>query len=385
MNLNTFFSTNAILGKGSIDYLLNREEKRIAIVMGGRSQQVLVEDIMKKLEQAGKDSKIIGKFSREPYMEDIIEPLNVITEFSPDCILAIGGGSVIDSAKILWIFYEYPELKWEDILFPKTVPSLGNKASLIAVPTTSGTGSETSCCSVIIDSQAQEKKLIIHQNILPTLSILDGEVVYSMPSHVAAHSGMDAFSHALEAATSKRSNSLVERIALIALLDIFKYLPTSVNGKSDSEEFKEAREKVYMASFLAGIAINNCGTGLAHTFDQVGPKLNLSHGLTCAIVLPHTVEFVGKHPFYEELSLKLGYKDNEMTYAEFLAEKIVELNVEIGIGESFKDLGIEEDKYIVAMKENIDSALKSGGLQFSPRVPNYEEAEIFMKKSYYGK
>lgn len=383
MNFKTFYNSNVIFGEGSINYLENIEEKKIAILMGGKSQKAVVDKIINIFEKSGKQWRLIGNIVREPHMVDIEKPLQEVYEFKPDCILAIGGGAVMDSAKSIWIFYEYPNLKWEDVILPNPVPKLGNKARLIAIPTTSGTGSETSCCAVVVDSNKLEKKLIINQNILPTLAILDTELVYTMPKSLAANSGMDAFTHALEAATSKADNVIVQRVSLVTLLDIFKYLPESVNGNKDSIEFKEAREKMHIASYLAGIAINNAGTGLAHNFDQVGPKLNIPHGLVCAILLPYTVEFTEEHDLYLELAKHLGYEGNQ-DYAKYLADKIIELNKSIGIPATFAEMGIEEGKYLEAMEETLDLGMASGGIQFAARVPNYEDAKKFMLKAYYG-
>ncbi|MBE6083769.1 iron-containing alcohol dehydrogenase [Acidilutibacter cellobiosedens] len=139
MNFKTFNSANTILGENALKYLNDIEEKRIAIVMGGRSQQNIIDDIISNLKKSGKESKVVANIKNEPSMGDIVQPLKNVMNFKPDCILALGGGSVIDSAKALWIFYEYPDLKWEDVLLPNPVPVLGNKARLIAVPTTSGT------------------------------------------------------------------------------------------------------------------------------------------------------------------------------------------------------------------------------------------------------
>ncbi|SHH75928.1 iron-containing alcohol dehydrogenase [Sporanaerobacter acetigenes] len=384
MNLKNFYSVNAIFGEGTIEHLQKIEKNHIAILMGGKSQQSVVDAITDKFDKLGKEWRIVGNIKREPHMEDIEKPLKEVIDFKPDCILAIGGGSVMDSAKAIWIFYEYPNLKWDDVILPNPVPKLGNKAILIAIPTTSGTGSETSSCAVVVDKKKMEKKLIISQNILPTLAILDTQLACTMPKHVAANSGMDAFTHALESATSNMNNSIVQRISLVTLLDIFKYLPTSINGAKDSKEFKEAREKIHIASYLAGIAINNAGTGLAHIFDQVGPKLNIPHGLTCAILLPYTIEFTEEHPFYLELAKVLGYKE-EKGYARFLAQKIIELNKSVGIPPSFSEMGIGEKEYLEAMKEDIETSINSGGLQFAAKVPTYEDAEKFMLKAYYGK
>ena len=383
MYFKTFTSTNAILGEGSIKYLETIGESRIAILMGGESQKNVVDEIVNSLQDLGKQCKIIGNIKREPHMSDVEGPLKEVLEFNPDCILAIGGGAVIDAAKVVWAFYEHPNLNWENVILPNPVPKLGEKAILIAIPTTSGTGSETSSCSVIVDSDQLEKKLIIHQNIMPTKTILDAELVYSMPKSLAANSGMDAFAHAIEAATNKADSHMVQRLALVTILDIFKHLPSSVNENSDSKEFKQSREIMHLASYQAGICITNAGTGLAHNFDQIGPKLNIPHGLVCAIILPNVVEFTGEHPFYKELSQYLGYRGDKDS-AIFIADKIRELNKSIGIPLTFKELNIG-DEYLEEMKEALELGINSGGLQFAAKIPTYQEAEDFMLKSYYGK
>lgn len=385
MNFKTFNSANTILGENALKYLNDIEEKRIAIVMGGRSQQNIIDDIISDLKKSGKESKVVANIKNEPSMGDIVQPLKNVMNFKPDCILALGGGSVIDSAKALWIFYEYPDLKWEDVLLPNPVPVLGNKARLIAVPTTSGTGSETTSCAVMVEEEIQEKRLIISQNIIPSLCILDDELVCTMPNHVAANSGMDAFTHSLEAGVNKANNPLVQRIALTAILDIFKYLPISVNESPGTAKFKEARGRIQLASYLSGVAINNSGTGLAHTFDQIGPKLNIPHGLTCAVLLPYTVEFIGDHPFYRELGEIFGYKEGPESSGKFLSKKIIELNKSIGIPECFGKMNINEKDYLEAMKEAVYSGMNSGGLGFAPKIPTYDEAELFMSEAYYGR
>jgi len=267
----------------------------------------------------------------EPSTDAVQKVLEHIRRFKPDCILAIGGGSVLDTAKALWIFYEHPDYTWEQAFTPFGVEKLGKAAKLVAVPTTSGTGSETTCVAVITDSETGLKRLIMSDEIVPTMAIVDADMVSSMPAKVAAYSGLDALAHAIEGAACSVSCDLAVSVALGAALDILEYLPASVKADPESDESRRAREIMHSAASMAGMAINKSCTGLTHSIDQIGPIFGLPHGLVCGLLLPHTIAYSSPHPIYVRIARRAGYAGSDKEMCDGLVKRLWDLNAELGI------------------------------------------------------
>jgi alcohol dehydrogenase class IV len=384
-NFAQFHHSQLISGRGSIAFLGTLRKKKAAIVYDGR----LLDEAGKQrlsdlLGEGGCESKFLIDIRNEPFFSDIFNNLEAVRDFAPDLLVAFGGGSVIDTAKGLWMFYENPELKLADAFKPFQLPDSGHKAVLVAIPTTSGTGSETTCAAVFTDQETQQKRLMLAYGIMPKYAILDADFTDSLPDMVAAHSGMDALTHALEAAVTKSSYPLVESIAQAAALDLLENLPTSVNAPVGSPEKARARELCHFSATLAGISIDNSCAGLAHALDQMGPYFNLPHGLVCGILLPYTIIFHSIQPAYIKLGRHLGYHGSDEEVCRLLVEHLLRFNKQIGIATGFAEIGVDEKAYMAQLDKFVSALDGSMAASLSPRTPNPTEAKELLKAAFWG-
>lgn len=374
-----------ITGRGSLEFFTTLGKKRIGVIYDGR---ILNSELGKRLEalaqESGVEIRFLADIRNEPFIEDIFHFIKEINEYEPDLLLAIGGGSVLDTAKAIHLFYENPEMTLEEAFVPFALPQLGKKAVMVAVPTTSGTGSETTSVAVFIDSKSQQKKLMMSNNIIPMYAILDADMTDTLPDTVATYTGMDALTHAMEASVSKNASPMVQSIALSAALDIFENLPISISKTVDEQSKKAAREKVHIAAAMAGVAITNSCAGLAHSFDQPGPFFGLPHGMVCGIMLPYSTGICCPNPIYAVLAKRLGYIGNETELCKKLVKHIFNFTELIGLKRSYKELGIEEKVYMDHMDEFVKAALPAMATKMAPIDMNYELGIKMLKAAYYG-
>ena len=374
-----------VTGRGSVAFLASLSKKRAAIFYDGR---VIDDSARQKLSAllsgGGCDSRFVSDIRNEPFFSDITKAADGVREFEPDVFVAIGGGSVIDTAKAVWLFYEHPELTFEDAFKPFQIPETTGKAVIAAIPTTSGTGSETTCCAVFVNQKTMQKQLILGYSIIPAYAILDPNFSYTLPDRIAAHTGMDALAHAIEAAVCTVSPPMLVSLALSAALDILENLPDSINAPADSGKKLAAREACHYGAAQAGIAINNASAGLVHTLDQSGPYYNLPHGLICGLLLPYTTAFHSPHPVYAKLGRRLGFTGNEKDACGGLVDFLWDFNTRVGIAHSFKEAGIEEASFMGKIKDFLSGLDTSMAANLSPRKPSYEEAARILKDAYYG-
>ena len=276
-NYNRLYMPQFITGCGSIEFFATLGKKRIGVVRGGRSlNDQLKAKIEKLAEESGAELRYIAQIRNEPYIEDIFRCMDEVREFEPDMILAIGGGSVLDTAKAIHLFYENPEMSFEEATIPYALPALGKKAVHVAVPTTSGTGSETTSCAVFIDPETKTKKLLLDNTIIPHYAILDADMTDSLPTSITVATGLDALTHSIEASTAMNASAMTRAIAMEAAVDILENLEAAAKEGEMTEEKKAAREKMHIASGLAGVAITNSCTGLAHSYDHPGPAFSFA-------------------------------------------------------------------------------------------------------------
>ena len=214
-NYNRLYMPQFITGCGSIEFFATLGKKRIGVVRGGRSlNDQLKAKIEKLAEESGAELRYIAQIRNEPYIEDIFRCMDEVREFEPDMILAIGGGSVLDTAKAIHLFYENPEMSFEEATIPYALPALGKKAIHVAVPTTSGTGSETTSCAVFIDPETKTKKLLLDNTIIPHYAILDADMTDSLPTSITVATGLDALTHSIEASTAMNASAMTRAIAM---------------------------------------------------------------------------------------------------------------------------------------------------------------------------
>ena len=373
-----FITTQYILGRGSLEKLGDYKGKKMALVVDDfiikalGLEQRLYREILKDV-----DFKVICSMPKEPDMEILEDPIKTMREYEPDVIVGIGGGSVMDTAKALWLFYELPEYTWEQAMIPYQVESFPGKAILIAVPTTSGTGSETTGCAVVKDYE-KKKKMILSNEIIPKTAILDFDLLKSLPSKNISFSGTDALAHALEAAVSVVSNGMVQAVGIQAAVMLIQELGKSWNGD------QQARENVHIAASLAGQAINNSITGMAHGMDQAGGDFGLPHGLMTGMLLPYTMSYLMPQPVYGKVAEQLGIEGSEEEKQKKLIERIWALYDEIQMPRTLKEAGVPEKEYLEKIPAYISRAMNDANVLMAPKNPTEEELDGLYRQFYYG-
>lgn len=369
-----------VSGEGSLEYLSQIEGKKAIIVTGGSSMKKFgfIEKAQNYLSKAGIEVMVIDEVEPNPTLETVLKGSKIMLEFQPDWIIALGGGSSLDAGKGMWMFYEHPNLEFKTIIQPDTLPKLRNKAKFIAIPSTSGTGSEISPSSVITDTKTHAKYPIVSAEIIPDIAILDTELPAKMPKSVTAHTGMDVLSHALEAYVSTKANTLTDPLATEAVRMVFEWLPKAYeNGENN-----EAREAMHHASTIAGMAFANVSLGIVHSLaHSLGGQFGVTHGLANAILLPYVIEYNRKNTNkYDLIEKKLGI-DN-------LSHAIKNLNELLGIPSSFNKLTadnkIGEEKFNEVLMKMSKNALADKCTGTNPRETSEEELAEIYKNAYYG-
>jgi len=353
--------------------------------------------------------KIFDQVEPDPSIETVLKGVEEINTFKPDVIIALGGGSAIDAAKGMWLFYECPEadfknmsLKFLDIRkrtykFPK----LGNKAKFVAIPTTSGTGSEVTSFAVISDKKENKKYPIADYELTPDVAIIDPEFVMTVPKNSTAWTGMDVLTHAIEAYISVLASDYTDALAIHAIDLVFKYLRASYDEGANNPI---AREKMHNASTIAGMAFTNAFLGINHSLaHKLGGEYHIPHGCANAILLPHVIRYNGVEcptkftswPKYEnyivadkifELMKKLGKNPKTNAEAvEILASEVEELNKHLGIPATLKEYGLDEKDFLAKVPVLADLAFGDQCTTANPRLPLVSELEELYLKAYYGK
>ena len=353
-------------------------------------------------------SKIYSDVEPDPDVDTIMRGVEEMRSFNPDVIIAIGGGSAIDAAKGMWLFYEHPEatfdgLKQKFMDIRKRVvkfPNLGDKAKFVAVPTTSGTGSEVTAFSVITDRKNGNIKYPLADYALrPDVAIIDPQFVLSLPKSATADTGMDVLTHALEAYVSNMASDYTDGLALQAIDIVFDYLKRAYdNGAEDIE----AREKMHNASCIAGMAFTNAFLGLNHSMaHKLGGEYHIPHGRANAVLLPYVIEYNSKKPTkfvafpkYEEFIADKKYAKiakmigkggaTEEESVKNLIEAIKQLMRDLGMPLSIKECGVDENLFMSKLDELSEKAHDDQCTGANPRYPLVEEIKEIYKKAYYG-
>ncbi len=343
----------------------------------------------------------------DPSIQTVKKGLALMESFKPDTIIAIGGGSPMDAAKGMWLFYEQPDVNFDDLKqkfmdIRKRAfryPELGKKSQLVCIPTTSGTGSEVTPFAVITDKEENKKYPLADYSLTPTVAIVDPQLTTNLPPVVTADTGMDVLTHATEAYVSVLANDFTDGLALQAIKMVFDYLPRSVsNGKNDPE----AREKMHNAGTLAGMAFANAFLGINHSLaHKVGGEFHTPHGRSNAILMPHVIRYNGTKPSkpgiwpkynyyraderYCEIAKAIGLKFNTVQEGvEAYAKACHDLGVEVGIKMSFKEQGIDAKAWEDNLEKIAYLAYEDQCSPANPRLPMVSEMIEILKKSYTG-
>jgi len=364
----------------SLDYLSTLKGDKAVLVTGGSSMKRFgfLDQAQDLLSKANIDSIIIDGVEPNPSVKTVIEGKEKMLEFEPDWVIAIGGGSALDAAKIMWAFYEHPELDFEDIIEVGSIPELRNKAKFIAIPSTSGTASEITAFSVITDTEKKIKYPIVSPEIIPDVAIVDPQIPATMPPHITANTGMDVMAHAVESLVSTNASDYTDPYAVRAIDLVFKYL---VKAVVDGDDIK-AREKMHNASTMAGMAFSNSSLGIIHSLaHKIGGELHITHGLANAILLPYVIEYN-----YEAAEDKFKFIEDYLGI-DSLAQEIIKLNEEIGIPASFKEIDwmdYSEEDFEEILDRMSKNALADPCTLTNPKQPNVEDMKEIYEKAFYG-
>ncbi len=365
----------------------------------------------KILEGLGIQVQVYSNVRPDPDLSNVYEALEMVKKFQPDVFISLGGGSPMDAAKIIWLMYEQPELKFDDIAMRFmdirkricTFPKLGNKAIMVAIPTTSGTGSEVTPFTVITDDSTGHKYPITDYALTPDMAIIDPDFVMSMPKGLTAFSGLDVLTHGIEAYTSVFATNMTDGSACESIRLVYKYLQRSYHeGANDPI----AREKMHYAATLAGMAFANAFLGICHSMaHKVGAMYHVAHGLANAILLPYVIEFNAtdnpvkqglmpqyKYPFvkgrYGRLADFLHLADdcpNDIDEkVRRLIASIQDMKKDMNVPLSFKEVGIDEKEFFERLDALSEQAFDDQCTGGNARYPLISEIKELYRKAYYG-
>ncbi len=395
---------------GSIKYLSKMSGITNAFIVTDSSMLKLgyVDKVIYQLEKHANHIhfEIFSEVEPDPSFDTIDRGVEAMGYFTPDVIIALGGGSVIDAAKGMWLFYEHPDvdkeglkLKFLDIR-KRTYkyPKLGLKAKFVAIPTTSGTGSEVTSFAVITDKNNNVKYPFADYELTPDVAIIDPDFVLTLPKVLTADTGMDVFTHAIEAYVSNMASDYTDGLAEKAGELIYQYLIRSYEDGSD----KEAREKVHNASCIAGMAFTNAFLGINHSLaHKLGGEFHISHGRCNAILLPYVIRYNASKPTKFVSFPKYEYYIADQKYANFakkiglsisdvesgvdaLIDTVNYLNEKLGIPKSFQEYGIDEETYMNKLDVLANNAFEDQCTTSNPRLPLVSELKKILIDAYYG-
>lgn len=391
--------------KGSLEYLRHIKGQRAFIVTDPTMVRLgFVQKVADYLHQAGMEVEIFSQVEPDPTTDTVYRGVEAMKRFQPDVIVAFGGGSPIDAAKGMWLFYEHPDIQFEDLALrfvdirkrAMGFPQLGKKAMFVGIPTTSGTGSEVTAFAVITDNTTGIKYPLADYELTPDIAIIDPELTYTVPRSVTADTGMDVLAHAVEAYVSVMASDYTDALALQAIKMLFKYLPVAYE-----EPYSEkAREKMHNASTMAGMAFTNAFLGINHSLaHKIGGEFHVPHGRANAIVLPHVIRYNASTPTKYTAYPKYEYPVADRKYQEIaqalnlpaatpeegvesLVKAIEELRTKLGVQATFAEFGITKEQYMAHIDEIALNAFDDQCTGANPRYPLVSELKDILVKAY---
>ena len=351
--------------------------------------------------------EIFSDVEPDPSIETVKRGAQMMDEFKPDVIIALGGGSAMDAAKGMWLFYEHPDVDFNSLRLrfldirkrAFKFPKMGNKAQLVAIPTTSGTGSEVTSFAVISDKKNNMKYPLADYELTPNIAIIDPQFVMSLPKSATADTGLDVLTHALEAYVSVMASDYTDGLAMKAIQLVFKYLPRAYkNGAEDAE----AREKMHNASCMAGMAFTNAFLGLNHSIaHKIGGEYHVPHGRANAVLLPHVIKYNASTPSkfvsfpkykkfiadekFAEIAAFLGLPAKTTEEGvQSLINAVIDLMKEVNEPLSFSECGIDEETYMRNVPDIANKAFEDQCTTANPKLPLVKEIEQIMIDAYKG-
>ena len=367
-----------------------------------------VAPIEAKLDQLGIQHTCFYDVAPDPNLSSALKGAQAMRLFEPDCIIALGGGSAMDAGKIMWVMYEHPEVDFLDMAMRfmdirkrvYTFPKMGEKAYFVAIPTSSGTGSEVTPFAVITDDRTGTKYPLADYELLPNMAIVDADNMMNQPCGLTSASGIDVLTHGLEAYASMMATDYTDGLALKSMKNVFDYLPRAYEyGAADPE----ARQKMADASCMAGMAFANAFLGVCHSMaHKLGAYHHLPHGVANALMICHVLRYnaaevpakMGTFPQYDHPHTLARYaecarfcgvcgKDDEETLDLFI-QKIEELKAKVGIKKSIAEYGISEEAFMSTLDQMVEDAFDDQCTGANPRYPLLKEIKAMYLKAYYG-
>ena len=367
-----------------------------------------VAPIEEKLDQLGIQHTCFYDVAPDPNLSSALKGAQAMRLFEPDCIIALGGGSAMDAGKIMWVMYEHPEVDFLDMAMRfmdirkrvYTFPKMGEKAYFVAIPTSSGTGSEVTPFAVITDDRTGTKYPLADYELLPNMAIVDADNMMNQPRGLTSASGVDVLTHGLEAYASMMATDYTDGLALKSMKNVFDYLPRAYEyGAADPE----ARQKMADASCMAGMAFANAFLGVCHSMaHKLGAYHHLPHGVANALMICHVLRYnaaevpakMGTFPQYDHPHTLARYaecarfcgvcgKDDEETLDLFI-DKIEELKAKVGIKKSIAEYGISEENFMGTLDQMVEDAFDDQCTGANPRYPLLKEIKAMYLKAYYG-
>ena len=372
-------------GPDAISELSNlKGYKKAIVVTGGSSMKKggFLQRVEQVLKETGLEVMLFEGVEPDPSIETVFRGAKAMQEFEPDVIVAIGGGSPIDAAKAMWVFYENPDLTFDDIKDPFSLPKLRKKAIFAAIPSTSGTATEVTAFSVITDYSTHVKYPLADFEITPDIAILDTDIPLTMPRKLTAHTGMDALTHAIEAYVATARSEFSDALALKAISDIYDSIVASYN------EDKDARGKMHIAQCLAGMAFSNALLGIVHSLaHKIGAQYEIPHGCCNAIMLSYVIQYNAKvcPERFAEVAKIMGLpgRTNEQLINS-LVDTIRALNVKLNIPNSYKEYGVTEEKFNETADFIAQNAVLDPCTASNPRETDVENMKKVLTCCYYG-
>lgn len=358
--------------------------KKAFIVTGGHSMRKtgFLQKLDDVLKETGLETLIYDGVEPDPSIERVYDGAKAMRAFEPDVIVAIGGGSPMDAAKAMWVFYEYPDKTFEDIKNPFTMPKLRKKAIFVGVPSTSGTASEVTAFSVITDYSTNIKYPLADFEITPDIAVLDYDIPQTMPKMLTAHTGMDALTHAIEAYVASAKSDFSDALAIKAIISIYDCVIDSYNGD------KEARGKMHVAQCLAGMAFSNALLGISHSLaHKTGAVFHIPHGCCNAILLPYVIQYNSRVCMerYAEIAKAIGLPgatDKQLTNS--LVDAVRELNKKLSIEPTYQTNGISEKDFKANAQSIAENAVGDPCTGSNPRATDAENMLKVLTCAYYG-
>jgi acetaldehyde dehydrogenase/alcohol dehydrogenase len=392
-----FFGPNIIYGEDSLDFFENISGDKCFIFTDKVLEDLgYLKILTDKLDKFEKKYTVFNDILPDPRQDGVLKATELCKKYEPDLIIALGGGSVMDTAKTVWCLYEFPELVLDDIhAFRQDLYDMGKKAKMIAIPTTSGTGAETTYVTVIskYEDEIWKKYLYLHRGLIPTYAIVDPIFPTGMPPRLTADTAFDALAHSIEAIGTIWRNDLSTALATKAIELIFEYLPIAYKDGNN----KEARDKLHLAATVAGLAFGNANVHIGHTLGHsFGSMYHVPHGRSVGIVLKYVTQFIMNNPqgreeilaVYSKLAKQLGWvnwNEDDEKAAYIVIEKIEKLQKEVDFPTSLKETGVSKEDFEKNLEDLVNLCYQDASSVLAPRSPSSKEFKLIYQYCFNGK